>query len=331
MNQTSSPTGNSPDRNIGVVYRKSTGLYEVHPENDPGRIINCSISSKLRKELIYPFADPSSRRPVVDEVRDIAMTDPVAINDKVAYIDAGDGSGMIMEVLPRRNKLNRLSGRNKKLEQVIVANVDQVVAVTPAHKADKHWSFLDCYLADCEAAEIPVLICITKMDIADSVLMDGLSIYKNLDYSVLLTSAVDGAGLDEFKAHMKDRVSVLVGKSGVGKTSLLNAIQPGLGLRVKEVSIKTGKGKHATTHLELFPLSFGGGIVDTPGMRKFGLWEKEGLDIAWLYREFRSHLGQCRFGSDCTHSHEPGCSVKDAVERGEISEMRYKSYLKMMS
>ncbi|MCK4720795.1 ribosome small subunit-dependent GTPase A [bacterium] len=322
-------TNKSTEHSSGVVYRKSTGFYEVHPDSDRVNAVTCTISSKLRKDLIYPLADPSSRRQRVLDVKDIKMTDPVAINDRVIFIDSGDGTGVITEILPRSNKLNRLSPRNKKMEQVIVANVDQVVVVTPASKAKKHWSFVDCFLADAEVAEIPVLMCISKTDIADDDFMDGVRVYEKMGYPTVLTSVVDKTGLDDFSNAIRDKVSVLVGKSGVGKSSLINSIQPGFELFVKEVSSKTGKGKHATTHLELFPLDFGGGVVDTPGMRKFGLWEGSDLDIAYLYRDLRPYLGQCRFGSDCSHTHEPGCAIKDALDAGEISEMRYRSYMKM--
>jgi ribosome biogenesis GTPase len=124
-------------------------------------------------------------------------------------------------------------------------------------------------------------------------------------------------------------VSVFVGKSGVGKTTLLNAIEPGLGLRVNEVSEATGKGKHTTSHYEMFELGFGGCVVDTPGMREFGLWSADTVDVAYLFREMRKYLGNCRFGGDCSHTHEPGCAIKEAVEAGEIDERRYESYVKM--
>jgi len=312
----------------GRVFKKTLGKYFVSVDGE-GKVV-CSISSTLRKTLVYPLADPSSRRPTVDKVADIKVVDPVAIGDEVSFTDAGDGSGMITEVLPRKNKLSRLAAGSKPLEQVIVANLDQVVPVLAAAKPKLKWTLLDRYLADSESAYLPALICISKIDLAKADIEEEVKIYEKIGYRVILTSAVTGTGLEELKEALKDRVSVLVGKSGVGKTTLLNAIQPGLGLRVGEVSNSTGKGKHITSHLEMFQLDFGGGLIDTPGMREFGLWDTSGTDIAYLFREMRPLLGKCRFGADCSHTHEPACAIKDAVDAGEIAERRYQSYIRMM-
>jgi ribosome biogenesis GTPase len=158
---------------------------------------------------------------------------------------------------------------------------------------------------------------------------EGIQLYRDIGYEVVRTSALTGEGLGEFRNALKDKVSVFVGKSGVGKTTLLNAIQPELGLAVQKVSAKSGKGKHTTSNLEMFELSFGGFLIDTPGMREFGLWNAEDTDMASLFREMRPYLDECRFGSGCSHSHEPGCAVKEAVESGRVSQSRYESYLKM--
>jgi ribosome biogenesis GTPase len=311
----------------GQVFRKSTGQYFVKAD---GKIVVCSISSTLRKHLVYPTADPTSVRPHVVEVKDIKTVDPVAIGDMVSFVDAGNDSGMITEILPRRNKLSRSAAGRKPLEQVIVANIDQVIPVVAAARPAPKWRLLDRYLADAEAAGIPVLICITKLDLADeNRLMEGVGIYERIGYPAVLTSAVSGKGIDECKEMLEGRISVLVGKSGVGKTTLLNAIQPGLGLRVREVSGSTGKGKHTTSHLELFELDCGGGVVDTPGMREFSLWDIDGTDVASLFPEMRPYIGHCRFGLNCSHTHEPECAIKEAVEAGDIAESRYESYVRM--
>jgi ribosome biogenesis GTPase len=316
----------SEKTSTGLVYKKAHGKYHVSIDD---RELICSASSKLRKVLVYPFADPSSRRPTVDKVVDIDELDPVAIGDKVAFVNSGDGTGLITEVLPRKNKLSRLAAGKKPLEQVIVANIDQVMPVFSADKPKPKWQLLDRYLADAEWSDLPVTICITKMDLADEEIRDELREYQKIGYRVLMNSAVTGEGLDELKDALKDKVSVFVGKSGVGKTTLLNAIQPGLGLRVAEVSDVTGKGKHATSHLEMFALDFGGSVVDTPGMREFGLWHADSMDIAWLFREMRPFIGRCRFGAGCSHTHEPGCAIKEAVESGEICERRYDGFVRM--
>lgn len=327
---------NRNDIENGVVYKKSTGIYHVHTDR---RVITCAISSKLRRVLVYPIADPSSIRPHVVGVQDINSVDPIAIGDEVKYIDAGDGTGMIYEVLPRRSKFvrpdldsNRKSPARKILEQVIVANVDQVIPVFSIAQPKPKWELLDRYLVSCESLQIPALICVTKNDLAAQVedeIMIGLEEIERIGYRILLTSALTGEGIDALKTSLVDKLSVFVGKSGVGKTSLLNALEPGLGLRVTDVSPVTGKGKHTTTQLEMFPLNFGGRVVDTPGMREFGLWQIDNADLALLFPEMRAYVGQCKFGIDCSHTHEPACAIKAALESGEISSRRYQSYRKL--
>lgn len=314
---------------MGIVFKKSTGVYTV---NAGGRSISCSISNRLRKVLLYPTADLSSNpHHRVQAVRDIQMVDPIAVGDEVTFMDAGDGSGMITEVLPRRSKLTRRAPGAKPLEQVIVANVDRVVAVLAAAQPKPKWGMLDRYLASAEACELPALICITKMDAlkgkhVDEV-MEVVEDYRRIGYPVVLTSAADGSGIEEVKAELAGQYSAFVGMSGVGKTTLLNAIQPGLGLRVGEINLNLDKGRHTTTGLEMFPLEFGGGVVDTPGMKVFGFWDVESQDVALLFREMQPYVGQCRFGLDCHHDTEPNCAIKSAVESGEISQRRYQSYL----
>jgi ribosome biogenesis GTPase / thiamine phosphate phosphatase len=313
----------------GIVFKKSTGIYAVQLE---GRTIPCAISNRLRKVLLYPTADLSSNpHHRVQKVQDIQLVDPIAVGDEVAFIDAGDGSGLITEVLPRRSKLTRRAPGPKPLEQIVVANVDRVVAVISAAQPSPKWGMLDRYLASADACELPALICITKMDALKDKhfhdIMEVVEDYRRIGYPVVLTSAADGTGIDALQAELAGQYSVFVGMSGVGKTTLLNAIQPGLGLRVGEINLNLDKGRHTTTGLEMFPLDFGGGIVDTPGMKVFGFWDVESDDVALLFREMQPYVGQCRFGLDCRHDTEPGCAVKSAVAAGEISQRRYESYL----
>jgi ribosome biogenesis GTPase len=312
----------------GTVVRKSQGFYGVDVD---GRTIQCALSNKLRKQLVYPIADPASIRRRVVAVEEIRSVDPVAIGDVVRFVDAGDGSGLINEVLPRANKLVRRAAGPKPLEQVIVANVDQVVCVFAATFPEPKWELLDRYLAAAESQELPAIICITKVDLADSeALAEEVGNYRQIGYPVILTSAVTGTGLDEALQVLQGRASVLMGKSGVGKTSLLNALQPGLGLRVNAVSQITGKGKHTTTHLEMFGLEGGGRIVDTPGMREFALWDVGDVELAETFPEMRPFLGTCRFGASCQHdAGASGCAIKAAVQRGAISARRYESYLRL--
>ncbi|MFN8376195.1 MAG: ribosome small subunit-dependent GTPase A [Anaerolineae bacterium] len=297
----------------GIVYKKSLGTYFV---NVNGRSVVCSISSKLRKVLMLPPRDPKSLPYYkVYEVAEIKTVDPVAIGDEVRFVeginDGGDEtvrSNMIVEVLPRRNALMRLSPDQRKLKQVVVANVDQVVAVLAAAKPVPDLVMLDSFLAMAEAADIPAVVVITKADqkMKDYV-RQAIDDYRTIGYRVLVTSAVDGTGVDEFRELIVGQMSAFVGVSGAGKTSLLNAAQPGLGLRVKEVNARTGEGRHTTTHLERFSLEGGGAITDTPGMREFSLWDVEGNELALLFREMAPFVGTCKFGAGCQHIHEPGC------------------------
>ncbi len=325
-------------RRLGVVTCKYRGQYIVQ-EN--GAAIPCSISTLLRKQLIYPIADPNSRRRRVLDVHEIDMVDPLAIGDQVRFVPAEDGSGHITEVLPRRNQLTRLAaGSSFRKEdahlrqwQVMAANVDQVVPLLPAAQPGPSWALLDRYLATAEAAGIPALICITKLDLVRPGQRDdlaaGLEVYRQIGYPVILSSAVDGVGIEALQAAFTGRFSILMGKSGVGKSSLLNAIEPGLGLKVNAVREKDGRGRHTTTHLELFPLAGGGGVVDTPGMREFGLWGIAAEEVAFLFPELRPYLGACRFGANCRHEHEPGCAIQAALAEGRIAPHRFESYRKL--
>jgi len=321
---------NTDDENdTAVVFRKTLGHYTVHAN---GREIDCVLSSLIHKQLIFPTADRTSLRHVVREVREIEHVDPIAIGDRVRYVYAGAGRGMITEVLPRHSKLSRpapMPGQ-RVFEQVIVSNVDMVMPVFSVADLIPKWGLLDRYLVTAEASGLPALIVITKLDLAgkNRSFEADIEIYRRIGYPVQLVSSFTGDGIEELKESLQGRMSVLVGKSGVGKTSLLNAIQPGLGLRVKAVSQgEQGKGRHTTSHLEMFELDFGGTLVDTPGMREFGLWDIARQDLAFLFPEMAGYMGQCKFGMSCQHDREPGCAIRKAVMAGDVSPHRYKSYM----
>jgi ribosome biogenesis GTPase len=216
---------------------------------------------------------------------------------------------------------------------VVVANVDQVIPVIAAAQPKPKWGMLDRYLAGAEACEIPALICITKMDALkdrdNEELMEVVEDYRRIGYPVVLTSAADGTGIDTFRDALAGKVSAFVGMSGVGKTTVLNAVQPGLGLRVGEINLQLDKGRHTTTGLEMFPLAaeLGGSVVDTPGIKTFGFWDVDEDDMALFFREMQPFVGSCRFGLDCRHDTEPGCAIKLAVAKGAIGERRYRSFL----
>ncbi len=322
----------------GIVVKKALGRYTVR--SDGGRstangAIECTLAGNLSKQLIFSIADPSSMPKRVLDVKRLDTVDPVAVGDRVTVLLTTDGTGTITEIEPRQNKLSRPATdgvrrfiKSGPREQVIVANVDQIVVVIPAANPPPSWDLLDRYLATAEASDIPALICFTKADLLDADLSHEIELYRQIGYHVIVTSALSGLGIDEAQAILKDRVSVLWGKSGVGKTSLLNALEPGLGLRVKAVNDHNSEGRHATTHLELFELSFGGGVIDTPGQRAFKIWN-EIDDFAQLLPEMRNYIGQCKFGLDCTHTREPGCAIKSAVSAGAIASRRYESFLGM--
>ncbi|HMB23320.1 MAG TPA: ribosome small subunit-dependent GTPase A [Anaerolineales bacterium] len=315
----------------GVVFRKTTGHYTVRTH---GRELDCVVSSLIHKQLIFPTADPTSLRHRVQAVHEIDHVDPVAIGDCVRYVEAGDGTGMIIEILPRASKLSRpapVPGQ-RVFEQVIVANADLIVPVFAVANPTPKWGLLDRYLVSAEAADLPSLIVINKLDLAwkNSEFDEEIEVYRRIGYPVQLVSATTGEGVEELRQALQGKQSVLVGKSGVGKTSLLNAIQPGLGLRVKAVSQgELGKGRHTTTHLEMFELEFGGRLVDTPGIREFGLWDIPAEELAYLFPEMADYVGQCKFGLSCQHDQEPGCAIRKAVMAGTVSPYRYQSYMNL--
>ena len=314
----------------GMVVRKNRGQYMVQAQ---GASIPCGISSRLRKTLIYPTAAPTSLHHRVQRVDDIEVVDPIAVGDQVAFIDAGDGTGVIHEVMPRKTHLSRRAAGDIPLEQVLVANVDQVVIVFSAAKPTPKWNLLDRYLVTAESANLPAVICMTKLDLVDlEDLEQDLSLYRSLGYPILMTSVSSGTGIDEARSVLAGKISILMGKSGVGKSSLLNAIQPGLGVKVSAVGTgDVGKGRHTTTHLEMFPLDRGGAVVDTPGMREFSLWNVEEHGLAQLFPDMRPFNGKCQFQSNCLHEHEPGCAIREAVDSGAIHQRRYESYLKLLA
>ncbi len=320
----------------GVVVKKNIGLYHVRAN---GHVLPCAISARLRKELIYTADNPNALHHKVSAVKTLDREDPVAVGDLVRFVDARDGSGLITEVLPRRNRLARRDPYpgGHAFEQIIVANVDYIVPVFAAANPTPKWGMLDRYLVSAESLELSALTVITKLDLVrdpegrlDETILQAADEYRRIGYSVLLTSAVSGEGLEALRQALKGRVSAFVGKSGVGKTALLNAIEPGLGLRVGEVGQgEVGKGKHTTSHVEMVSTAFGADIVDTPGMREFGLHDMDAYDLALFFPEMRPFVGQCKFGLGCLHDEEPGCAIRQQVMAGKINPLRYKSYLRL--
>jgi ribosome biogenesis GTPase len=252
----------------------------------------------------------------------------------LASTNSGKASGVITEVLPRLSRFSRPAATTgqRAFEQVIAANADQIIPIFAVATPTPKWGLLDRYLVAAEAAGLSSLIVITKLDLAwkNPEIDRELDVYRRIGYPIHMVSSNTGEGMEELKSALQGKMSVLVGKSGVGKTSLLNAVQPGLGMRVKAVSEgELGKGRHTTTHYEMFELDFGGTLLDTPGMREFGLWDIAPDELADLFPEMAEHVGQCKFGLSCQHDREPGCAVRKAVMDGKVHPYRYKSYMNL--
>jgi ribosome biogenesis GTPase len=303
----------------GRVIKALSGFFTV--DSEKGQIV-AQVPGRLKKER--------------------KDTDIVAVGDWVAVSVNEDGTGTIEKVAERESVLSRSrpgAHDTRRLsadrEQVLVANPDQVVFVFSVKKPRPSLRKLDRFLVVAEMNDLPVIINVNKIDLLDSAdetphdnAREMFKIYEDLGYRILYTSAQTGEGVDELAEALKDKISVLTGSSGVGKSSLLNAMQPGLGLRVSEVSEATEKGLHTTRHAEMFPLDVGGYVVDTPGIRGLALFDIEPAELDAYFREIAPLVEQCRF-SDCSHRHEPGCAVRAAVEDGRISEERYDSYLRL--
>ncbi len=258
------------------------------------------------------------------------IANPVAVGDEVRF-SLWREEGMIEEILPRRSKLSRLlpGKRLTEIEHILVANVDQVILITATRQPAFKIGMVDRFLLAAERQRLPALICINKIDMRDTSEFAPIAeMYSTLGYPTFLTSAKTQAGIDDFAAMLKGKVSVFTGHSGVGKTSILNTVETGLGLRIGRVSEKTNKGRHTTTHSELFPLSGGGFVADTPGFREFGLLAIEAADLPGLFPEFSHYLGECQF-HNCRHLAEPGCAIKAGLEKGKIYSSRYESYCKI--
>lgn len=253
-------------------------------------------------------------------------TTAVVIGDHVQVRPLKDDTGVIEEILPRENELVRGAAGGSRFLDVIAANLDQLVTVHALIEPDLNPARLDRFLLIAEAAEIPAVIVLNKEDlVGEQAAEDVAAAYRAIGYPVLVTSATDGWHIDRLREILAGKVSALIGPSGVGKSSLLNRMQPGLRLRTGEVSEATGKGRHTTTTAELLPLTGGGFVADTPGLRELAIREVVPEELEWLFPEFRPYLGQCRF-NNCTHREEIECAIHAAVDSGEIEPERYRSY-----
>jgi ribosome biogenesis GTPase / thiamine phosphate phosphatase len=291
----------------GLVIRSQSGFYTVFTDSGT---LTCHLRGRLKQ-------GPHTG-------------DQVAVGDRVQVSLITDSKGMIEVVEPRLRLFSRLAPQPQgEYEQIIIANPDQVILVFACADPAPHLSMLDRFLVIAEKAGIPPIIVANKTDLmAAKEAQELFRDYAALGYSIIFTSIHSRAGIDELRDALHNQLSLFTGPSGVGKSSLLNAIQPGLGLAAREVSQATSKGKHTTVVRELFRLESGGWVADTPGLKALALWDIEPVELDGYFPEMRMRVQECQF-NDCTHQHEPGCAVIRAVESGEISAARYLSYLHM--
>ncbi|GAC1546858.1 MAG: ribosome small subunit-dependent GTPase A [Herpetosiphon sp.] len=297
---------------IGTIVKAQSGFFWVA---SGGLVIRCVLRGRLKK----------SRVP----------TDIATLGDRVSYTVTSAGEGVIEAIENRRTKLARRAAGSKGIwkEDVLVANLDQVVTVFAVANPAPHLRMLDRYLVMAELNQIDAVIVANKADLRPASEVYALfADYAHVGYQVVVTSTRTGEGIDEVKKVLQDKISALSGPSGVGKSSLMNAVEPGLGIKVGDVSAATGanhgKGRHTTRFAELHTLAFGGFVADTPGIRELGLWQVPPDDLDWCFRELRPFLAECYF-QPCTHVHEPGCAVRVALDKGDIAPARYDSYVRL--
>ncbi|NND94432.1 MAG: ribosome small subunit-dependent GTPase A [Flavobacteriales bacterium] len=293
----------------GTVLKSTGNLYQVLTED--GEHVECTLRGKIR-------------------LKGIRSTNPVAVGDKV-IIEIEDSEGVISEIIPRENHIIRRSTNLSKESHIIAANIDQLVLMATLKQPATSTGFIDRVLITAEAYHIPSLIVFNKIDLLSSEELESLenliSVYEQIGYTCLKMNALS-VDQQEIEDLFKGKVTLLSGHSGVGKSTLVNILQPGLELRTAEVSVAYNKGKHTTTFAEMHPLDIGGFIVDTPGIKGFGMVATDKEDLSHYFLEMRKLLPECKF-NNCQHINEPSCAVKNALEEGRIAESRYRSYLNM--
>jgi ribosome biogenesis GTPase len=297
-----------------IVY-KSTGSWYVAKTED-GEVYNARIKGVMK-------------------IEGITSTNPIAVGDSVEMEleNEIESTATISEIKERRNYVARVSPHNKHQHHIIASNVDQSVLFATLRDPKTSQGFMDRFLVACEMHHVPAVIVFNKSDIYQKKEMEKFellkSIYEAVGYKVLLVSVLKNEGLDEIKALLKDKTTLMSGHSGVGKSTLISSIFPDLVLRILEVSGWSGKGMHSTTFSEMFDLPFGGRIIDTPGIRELGLVDLTKQELSGYFPEMKALVNDCQF-NNCLHYNEPGCAVKAAVNAGNISEERYISYLTIM-
>jgi ribosome biogenesis GTPase / thiamine phosphate phosphatase len=310
----------APRARHGVVLEGTGGTWRVRI--DDGATVDAALRGRLKREP----SDTSRRDDSESERLKLAVGDEVLVEP-----DTRGGAWAICEILPRRSRLARRAPGGAYGERIVAANVDQVVVVFAAAKPEPHPRMLDRFLVIAEANQLPARVLVNKIDlVGESAARERFAAYEKAGYPVHFTSTKRGEGLESVRAMLGGRVSVFTGPSGVGKSSLLNALFPGLSLRIGEISESVNKGRHTTVGATMIPLPDGQGgyVVDTPGLREVGLWALSPEHLDACFPELRAFIPSCRF-NDCTHLAEPECAVKEAVARGDVSPERFASYLKL--
>ena len=298
---------------IGRVIKSTGSWYDVR--NDAGEVVLCRLRGKIR----------------LDGLR---TTNPVAVGDLVSYEKERDKDTCVIDkILPRTNVIVRKSVNLSKESHIIASNVDQAILVATIAQPRTSTGFIDRFTVTAEAYHIPVVIVFNKCDIYDdeqnAMAEQLMKVYNGIGYESFVISAKTGYNCDRLKAMMKDKMSMFSGHSGVGKSALVNRLDPNLNIRVGEISEVHEKGKHTTTFAQMYELGFGGYIIDTPGIKEFALYDMEKETLAQRFPEMRALMLECRF-NNCTHLHEPDCAIKNAVEQGIIADWRYENYCNMM-
>ncbi len=298
-------TGEGRAKLSGRVLRSVGGTYHVEVGD---QLLECALRGRLKRQ------------------RGLGR---VAVGDEVVVERLRNGACVITQVLPRRARLSRRTGSGRR-EQIIAANVDRLAAVFAVTSPEPVFQLLDRFLVLAESNRIVACVVVNKIDLTSAgAARDSFALYEAAGYEVVYVSAKSGSNIELLRELLSGHITLFVGPSGVGKSSLLNSLQPGLGLRVGEVSRSLERGRHTTVTATLHPLSPDGYVVDTPGLGTLRFWEVKESELDLCFPEFRRFLGACRF-DDCQHDHEPGCAVSGAVDAGQIPRQRYESYLKIL-
>lgn len=300
----------------GLVIKSTGSWFTVETEN--GDLFECKIKGKFR-------------------IKEIKSTNPVAVGDHVEFsiqsTTGGKNVGLITSISERKNYIIRRSQNLSKQSHIIAANIDQAVLVVTLAYPLTTTTFIDRYLASAEAYRIPVLMVFNKTDRLNEeelILLNSLiETYTKIGYSCITTSATTLFGIENLKEALKNKINVFNGHSGVGKSTLINILEPGLQLKTMDISDMHNTGKHTTTFSSLYKLNFGGYIIDTPGIKAFGMLDMEAWEISHYFPEIFKISSNCQY-NNCSHTHEPGCAVKTAVENNEIAQFRYISYLGLL-